>query len=323
LTTLPVARSVLALPPFWRRLWLRLWESSRALTLSVILYAFLFLCALVLSRVDTRTVVGAPVWIKPMKFALSALLYCGTLAWMLSYVEGRRWLVRLVAGLTALGLLVEIMIITFQAGRGVRSHFNLSTPFDATLFSVMGSVIIVIWAMNLLAACLLLRQRLPDAAMAWALRLGLAVTFVGAGSGYLMIGPTPRQAEARTAGAIVPFIGAHNVGVEDGGPGIPLTGWSTEGGDLRVAHFVGLHALQALPLAGLLVNRHYRWRLSERRRVALVWVAGMGYLGLTLLLIGQALRGQSIIAPGAATLAILASLLLAGLGAAVVIARQT
>src|SRR5215212_1323917 len=99
------------------------------------------------------------------------------------------------------------------------------------------------------------------------------------------------------AGEPVNVIGAHSVGVEDGGPGLPLVGWSTEGGDLRVPHFVCLHGMQILPLVGwLLTQPGARRRWPERHRIGLVWVAGLGYLGLTALLTWQALRGQSIIA---------------------------
>jgi hypothetical protein len=90
------------------------------------------------------------------------------------------------------------------------------------------------------------------------------------------------------------------VGVEDGGPGLPFLGWSTEGGDLRVAHFVGLHALQVLPLIAWFLSRR---RVDLRSRTRLVIIAGIGYLGLTLLLTWQALAGQSIVAPDAAMMA--------------------
>ena len=104
------------------------------------------------------------------------------------------------------------------------------------------------------------------------------------------------------------MIGAHSVGVEDGGPGLPLVGWSTTGGDLRVGHFVGLHAMQVLPLLGFALTRPWavrRW--SQRTRTRLVWTAGASYLGLTVFVTWQALRGQSIVAPDPLTLAVAAA----------------
>jgi hypothetical protein len=105
--------------------------------------------------------------------------------------------------------------------------------------------------------------------------------------------------------------------VADGGPGIPILGWSTAGGDLRAPHFVGLHALQLLPLFGWLLVRH-GGRLRPASRTALVWIIGLGYLGLVGLLTWQALRGQSIVAPDARTL-IAAGLLIASVAIATLI----
>ena len=268
----------------------------------------LFLATIVLSIFDSRLVTGVPVWVKPMKFAISITLYTGTLAWLLSYVEGHPRLVRWIGGLTALGFLVEIVGIFVQAARGVGSHFNVGTPFDAAIFSLMGTFVMVIWVMNIATAVLLMRQKMDNQPFAWALRLGLVVTAVGAILGFLMTSPTPDQLSAMQAGDVVTVMGAHSVGVEDGGPGLPFVGWSTEGGDIRPAHFVGLHALQIIPLLGIFVNRRTSRRLSNGRRTALVVTGGLGYLGLILLLLWQALRAQPLIAPDGLTLAALAGL---------------
>lgn len=293
--------------------WQRLVGTHRLLALSVFVYGLLFAATIVLSIVDSRLITGAPAWFKPMKFAISSALYSATLLWMLSYVEGRpRW-VKIVGAITVLGFTVELVAIFFQAARGVRSHFNMTTPLDGTLFSLMGLFVIVIWIGNMITAVLLLRQRFGDPTFAWGVRLGLLVTAVGAALGFLMTRPTPAQVEQIAAGEVPTFIGAHSVGVEDGGPGLPFTGWSTEGGDLRPAHFVGLHALQIIPLLGIVLSRNGRF-LSRRRRTTLVWIGGLAYLGLTLLLTWQALRGQPLIAPDGVTLAALGGLV----GAAVI-----
>jgi hypothetical protein len=100
----------------------------------------------------------------------------------------------------------------------------------------------------------------------------------------------------------MPRAGQHSVGGFDGGPGVPVTGWSREHGDLRVPHFIGLHALQALTLIAVALRS---LRRSDRSRVRLVLAAAASYASLFVLLLWQALRGISVVAPDATALATL------------------
>lgn len=200
--------------------------------------------------------------------------------------------------------LAEMAIITVQVIRGKRSHFNHATPFDERLFTAMGVTVAVLWTGTLVIAILLLRARIQDRAAALAIRSGVFIALAGAGIGFLMTQPTPEQ---RAAGNLdtADVIGAHSVGVPDGGPSMPLTGWSTTGGDLRIPHFVGMHALQLLPLLLLaLVALAPRFpRLGDPRvRLRLMLVASGAYAAVVALVAWQALRGQSLIHPDGATL---------------------
>ena len=253
---------------------------------------------------DPTIIAGAPAWLKPAKFATSIAIYCLTLAWIFTWLPDRVRLRRSIGWITAVALTLEMVIIGLQAWRGTTSHFNLATPFDAILFQVMGLVIVAQTFTTIAVAVALWRQRFSDRALGWALRLGMTITIVGAFSGGLMARPTSEQLSAAAGGAAMTTIGAHTVGAPDGGPGLPGTGWSTTHGDLRIAHFAGLHALQILPLIAVGLRRR---SLSERVRERLTLTAAGSYAGLFLLLLSQALRGQSILAPDVVTVALLAS----------------
>ena len=282
----------------------RAYTTNPALTLSGVLMVPVLLVCMLGLLLDPRVITGAPAWLKPTKFAISIALYSFTLLWMLSFVDGRRFWVRAVSFITLLGFLAEAVLIITQVIRGTTSHFNVSSAFDGALFSIMGTFVILIWAMNLIAAILLLFQRLPDPVLAWSLRLALLLTLAGGALGGLMLGPTASQSDAMRAGQRASIVGAHSVGVNDGAPGLPITGWSTTGGDLRIGHFIGLHALQVLPIVGwLLMRKRATRRLRRGQRVGLVWIAALSYAGLMTLATWQALRGQPLIAPDATTLA--------------------
>ena len=271
-----------------------LWESDARLTAMGVMMIALLAVAGAGLVLDPREITGAPAWLKPAKFAASIGIYSLTLAWVFMYLREWPRTRRVVSWVTTVTLLLEIVIIDLQAWRGTTSHFNVGTLMDGVLFSVMGLAILVQTAAAVSVAVALWRQRFPDRALGWALRLGMTITIVGAMTGGLMTRPTRAQIDNARAGQRMTVAGAHTVGAPDGGPGLPGTGWSRGHGDLRVAHFLGLHALQMLPLAALVFVRR-GWQ--EARRVRVVWAISASYVSLFSLLLWQALRGQSVTAP--------------------------
>ncbi|MEV0369748.1 hypothetical protein AB0I10_07965 [Streptomyces sp. NPDC050636] len=258
--------------------------------------------------VDDRVLVGAPIWFKPLKFSVSFAAYGLTLAWMLSRRTAPSRVGQWSAHTVVVAGLIEMAVITGQTVRGRRSHFNIETPLDRGLFLVMGITIAALWAGTFVIALLLFRARLGDRATTWAIRLGLLLALAGLLLGGLMVLPTPAQ---QAAGDLATTIGAHSVGVPDGGPSMPLTGWNTTGGDLRIPHFFGMHALQALPLflygIEALAGRFTRLR-DARVRLRLVLVAAGCSAALLALVTWQALRGQALFRPDTATLAALGAI---------------
>ncbi len=249
---------------------------------------------------DPRTLLGASVWLKPAKFAISAAIYSLTLAWVFTHLPAWPRTRRIVGRFTAAVMLIEVAIVAVQAARGTTSHFNVGAPLDAALFGIMGVAIFAQTLSTFAVTAALWRQRFEDRAMGWALRAGMTLTILGALVGGIMTSrPTAAQLEeARVTGRLT-TVGAHTVGGEDGGPGLPGVGWSTVKGDLRVPHFFGLHAIQALPLFAFLLRQRPR-----SQRASLVVAASVAYALLFAFLLNQALRGVPLVAFTAAVPAV-------------------
>ncbi|TQM83458.1 hypothetical protein FHX81_5883 [Saccharothrix saharensis] len=266
---------------------------------------------------DGRVLQGSPLWAKPFKFAVSLAVYSATLSWMLSLPHrARRWTSG-AATVIAVIMFVEVGLIALQAGRGMFTHYNSSDdPLNRFVQLTFGTAIPAMFLTNVVLALVLSFQRFARPDVRLAVRSGLWLAILGMASGYLMVGPHERVPAVDAGGREVELVGGHSVGVADGGPGLPLTGWSTTGGDLRVPHFFGMHGLQVMVLLvlGLAASG-----LAERVRTRVVAVAALGCTGLFALLVWQALRGEPLVHPGGTTWAALGGLVVvvaAGVGLA-------
>jgi len=187
---------------------------------------------LLLSQVSKIRVRGANAWYKPFKFFLSIGIFAWTMGLFTSYlpmpdaVNAYSWMVIILLGF------LEIYI-AIQAGRGQLSHYNSSTPVYGFLLFLMiiSAVVVTLWTAYIgILFCSIDFPALP-AYYVLSIRISIFLFVIFAFQGASM---GSRQ--------------SHTVGGPEGGPALPITDWSKKHGDLRVAHFIGIHALQVLPL---------------------------------------------------------------------------
>lgn len=213
---------------FWKQGLKTLYKRNPLLFNIGILHLGLALVSLIGLGVDPRLVGGINPWIKPIKFDLSILIYVWTMAWILYYLPQRDRR-NISIGIT-ISMLIETLCIGVQAAKGVRSHFNVSSLADGMVFNLMGVTIAYNTYLLGKTLHLFIRKR---PALPKSYRLGIQFGLVSIILGSFI-------------GAFMSAHMSHVVGYPDGGAGLPFLNWSTEGGDLRIAHFIGLHGLQLL-----------------------------------------------------------------------------
>lgn len=233
------------------------------------LLLILALLFLLLSYTTTIQVAGVNAWFKPFKFAASIGILSLTVAWLLGYLHPMRE-----KGIVEWGLVIslglEIIYIVWRAYRGEASHFNVSTPFNAIMYGLMAAGATFATLMVGIVAIRFFLNSFPELHPSYllAIRAGLLIFIVFSFQGFAM-------------GSRM----AHTVGAADGGPGIPILNWSTIAGDLRIAHFLGMHALQILPLLAVLL-------IKSTKGMA---ITTAGYVIVCVLLLTQALKGKPLI----------------------------
>jgi hypothetical protein len=234
--------------------------------------------------VDPRQLNDVSVWDKPLKFEIALGVHLVTLALLAPLFTAAAAQTRLVRGAyltTAFATLGELSYLVLQAARGRQSHFNFTTPLETAMYSLMGVGAVALVVCAFIIGWRIRAQTRPEIGTglrlgaAWGLMLGAGATLVVAG---IM--------SSGQVGGYGHWVG----GVRSDAHGLPLTGWSTTGGDLRVAHFFATHLMQALPLLGLAADR---WAPRLAGRI----VGGGAAFGLLVVSItfGQALLGRPLI----------------------------
>jgi len=226
---------------------------------------------------DSREVLGINPWIKPIKFCLSIGIYAWTFGWMLWDLHGKQRWIKGISWAVAISMLIEIGVIIFQASRATRSHFNEDTVMDQLLFGVMGGMIGTNTIAIVIAFGLFLFTKTKlDKPYLLAVRLAFVVFLIGNWVGGQMIKH-----------------GGHAVGAAEDGPGIPFFNWNTLGGDLRIGHFIGLHAIQVIPLISHYVLK--KTSLGTTPRYVIALLSALAYGGIVALLYWRAAQGLALV----------------------------
>ncbi|MEZ5926055.1 MAG: hypothetical protein R3D57_16925 [Hyphomicrobiaceae bacterium] len=232
---------------------------------------------------DDRLLNGVSVWSKPLKFQAALLLHFATLLWLAPLLAAERMstrLFRISLSTAALMAILEIAYITLQAARGRTSHFNTDTPLEQALYSLMGVGATAIVAASFLFGWLIWRSPSPGD--------GRRANFKTAAALGLMAG----SVLTLVIGGYLGSQASHWIGGDPtDATGLPITGWSTTGGDLRPAHFLATHMMQVVPVIALVLDR-------LRIPVAATWLAAATYLAITVAVALQAVMGSPLIAGG-------------------------
>ncbi|MES2478891.1 MAG: hypothetical protein V4561_07380 [Bacteroidota bacterium] len=225
---------------------------------------------LALTKLTHTQVFQVNAWYKPFKFAFSIFLFSWTMALYCSYLPDFN--IRLFNWTLIILFGFEIVYIAIQAGKGQLSHFNLSTPLYSFLYVLMAIAATAVTVYSAYICWLFFSQDFPELPdyYVWSIRLGLLLFVIFSFEGFLM-------------GSRL----NHSVGAVNDNSNWFIIGWSKSFGDLRVAHFIGMHALQLIPLLSFYLLKNTKATIS----ISLVY----GLLALVTLV--QALQGKPLFRP--------------------------
>jgi hypothetical protein len=326
------------------------WTRNKYLTALTIFSLFTLLVSLTGLAIDHKMIMGEYAWVKPVKFSASLALYGMTLYWLAQYLTNYEKAFRRVCLAALVGSVTELTVITTQVLRGAPNHFNMGTGFDNGMAWLAAVAIMPVAYAIVAIFFMLLRERNLPPVLGCALKWGAFLSIVGCVPGLMMLAPAAMQGLIAHTQHVVTHVAmqhamhnatytamqgalhnathtamqgamhsaAHAAKLTQTSSGLPFLGWSTVSGDLRVAHFVGIHALQFFPLAAFLVMKALP-RLTKLRQELLISNIGITYGATIALLTRQAILAEPLTSPSHHTLAYAVLLALVSINAAVYI----
>ena len=246
--------------------YLELVRRNQFLAYSGLVFLIIALAMCLAPLFDTRELFGVSVWNKPIKFYVSTTVLLWTIGWIMHDLPNKKQ-VRFISKGVFICLTLELVLITYQAIQGKASHFNVTNPLDGVIFGMMGMIIFINSLFFIYLLILFLRVKTLPRGYQVGIISGLFIFLLGGYEGYLMA--------ARLS---------HTVGAADGQEGIFFLSWAKSYGDLRIYHFLGLHALQVLSLIG--------WYFFKDQPKAM-WVTALIYFILSSGTLWLALQGKS------------------------------
>ena len=197
---------------------------------------------------------------KAISFGEAFGLTAVSLAWFLTFVPKKRVIWWILSSIYAVATFVEVFLVTMQVWRGVPSHFNFTTPFDAAVFSLMGASISLHAPLILgVLLCSVFFLKAPSI-FKWAITSGLLLLVIALVFGIVMI-----------------INSSNTIGLF---------------GQMKVPHALALHAAQVLPLLALLVSFT---NFSETKRTRIVIVGILSYSTFVGITAFQAFNGHPMI----------------------------
>jgi hypothetical protein len=229
---------------------------------------FIAILFLIFTKITSTQVYGVNAWYKPFKFAFSTFTFAWAMAWYCSYlpdfnIKFFNWTIIVLLGF-------EIIYIAIQAGKGQLSHYNVSSSFYSAMYSLMALAASLVTIYTAYVGVLFFKYSFPELPnyYVWAIRLGIIVFVIFSFEGFAM-------------GSRM----NHSVGALNDNSNWFILGWSKTVGDLRVAHFIGMHALQVLPFLSFYVLKNTKWTIG----------LSVLYGLLALMTLIQALQGKPLI----------------------------
>ncbi len=231
----------------------------------------IFLLLLCFYPFNDTIILGLNSVIKPMKFALSIWIYSWTMALILHYVNNTT-AVKIYSWVAVICMGFEQAAITMQALRGELSHFNRTNIFGMVVFVLMGVFILTITLFTVYITCIFIKQKTYKLHAAKVLSIKIGLVYFIVFSLY---------------GGYISSLPGHTIGAPDGSKGLPFLNWSTLFGDVRVAHFFGIHSLQIIPLFAVVTGKYF----ATKSTLLFVKIFSVLYICFVIFVLLQSVKG--------------------------------